>query len=262
MEVLSQKNLKLKDKDDKSKELEDFGKLMTSIIFGKSIEFENNKATIEIPNFLIIITIFNEINFDIIEDLHFLITDHRFGNMKYDNYEIYSSIIEIAEKIIESLKGEYSITIPYLETQIGEHISNGEVTLTYDFLLNSLELTIISKLSDEIGTEYINGVKYKIIPKGSSPPQELVLEPDENYEENLIENLLEKSKEYVYYIIDFLKSPEVIAVVGVVAAVALTIALVGALFSGVSIPALIGAAGSALVGLIQNFLIYLRLGLG
>ena len=104
---------------------------------------ENNKATIDIPNFIVIITIFSEINFDIIEDLHFLITDYRFGNMKYDNYEIYSSIIEIAEKIIESLKGEYSITIPYLETQIGDHISNGEVILTYDFLLSSIELTII-----------------------------------------------------------------------------------------------------------------------
>lgn len=239
------------EKDDKKKELEEFGKLMTSDIFGKSIEFVNYQATFTIPQYIVIATIFSEITFDLVEDLHFLIKNHRFGNMVYNNYEIFKNITEIADKIIDALKGEISISIPGLEQKIGEHITNGEVTVTYYLLLNAIEITIISKLTDEIGTEYEVGVKYKIIPIDNNPPP--VLEPakEENYVENFLTQLSKKSKEYIYYAIDFIKSPEVIAVVGGAAIVVLTVVLLSTI-SGLSIPALITGAMTALLTLLQN----------
>ena len=138
--------------------------------------------------------------------------------------------------------------------------------MKYYLLLNAIEITIISKLTEEIGNEYKSGVKYKIIPKSDgddnpSPALEPVPVPvpvpvpgiEENYIENLLTQLLNKSKEYVYYIIDFLKSPEVVAVVGSVVIVAATVALLSAI-SGVCIPALIGGGMTALATLIQSLL--------
>ena len=80
--------------------MEEFGKLITSDIFGKSIEFLNYQAYFDIPGFTIIVSIFSEMTFDLVEDLHFFIKDHRFENMVYDNYQIYQNITEIGNKII------------------------------------------------------------------------------------------------------------------------------------------------------------------
>ena len=250
------KNSKIKRKNsekDRKKELEDFGKLMNSIIFGKSKEFVNYQITFEIPQYIVIATIFSEITFDLVEDLHFLITNHRFGNMKYDNYEIFKNITEISDQIIGALKGEFPISITYLENKIGENINNGEVTVTYYLLLNAIEVTIISKLTDEIGTEYKVGVKYKIIPIDNNPPPVPELEPakEENTVENFFTQFTKKSYEYIYYVLDFIKSPEVIGFVGGVAIGVLSVVLLSAI-SGLSIPALLTGAMTAIYTLLQN----------
>lgn len=245
----SEKNDGIKD------ELKEFGKSMTSLIFGKKIEFENYVEIFDIPHFQIIATIFDEISFDIKKDIHFFITNHRFSTVEYVSYEILQNIIEFANKIIDALKGEFTISIPYLENKIGENIANGEVSVTYYLLLNQIEVTIISKLSNDMGNENIVGVKFKIIPKPDSntPVEELnpVKDKEENYLENLIGQLLKKSYEYIYIIIDFLKSPEVLAVIGGITVMALTFGILLAI-SGVSIPALISAAAAALGALLQN----------
>ena len=116
---------------------------------------------------------------------------------KLINYEVYKNITEIGNNIIDSLQGEYSIRYSILENKLGENIYNGEVTISYDLLLllNAIEITIISKLTNEVGIKHWVGVKYKIIP---NPEPEPVPE-QENYEENLISKLLEKPKEYILY---------------------------------------------------------------
>ena len=92
--------------------------------------------------------------------------------MVYDSYEVFENITETANKVIDALKGEFSISYNYLEIQLGEYIVNGEVSITYDIILNSIEVTITSKLSNDNGNEFEAGVKYKIIPKPEDPPQQ------------------------------------------------------------------------------------------
>ena len=260
-------NIKRNNSEKSDDKLEEFGKLMTLDIFGKSIEFFDNQVTFHIPKFTIIATIFNEITFDLVKDIYFLISNHGFTSMEYKNYEIYKNITEIANTIIDALKEEYTISIPILETKIGEHIANGEIYITYNFPLNAIEVTIVSKSTDEIGNEYKVGIKYKIIPDDyyyddDDPSQELEPAPviEENYVENLIKQFAQKSYEYVYYIIDFLKKPEVLAAVGSIVAIVLIVALLEAI-SGGTITPLITAIMTAVTSLLQNGFSVLRFGI-
>ena len=70
------KKFKSKRNNEESGILEKFGKLITSDIFGKSIEFVYYKATFQISGFTIIVSIFSDLNIDLLGDLHFFIKDN------------------------------------------------------------------------------------------------------------------------------------------------------------------------------------------
>lgn len=233
----STKKSKIKRKNsEKDDKLEKFGKLMTKDIFGKDVEFTNYELTFYVGDFMITITLFSDASFDLVQDVHFVITNRGFSAPQYNNYEVFKNASDIVYSLIDAIKEGFPIiSIDYLEQKLGDDIVNGEISVKYYLLLNAIEITIASKITDELGNEFEAGVKYKIIPLKKPPPPpepETVGETNEN--ENYVWQPFKKSYEYIYTFIESLKSPNTFVVVWTVVAVGILLAFI---FSGGSVPA-------------------------
>lgn len=145
-----------------------FGKIITSDIFGKSIEFEKGMATFDIPGFRVKVELLSEVSFDNNGNIRFQIVNHFFQNMEKDDDNIYSTIKEHFENIIEANKGEYSVDYTILENLLGRDIANGEIGITLSIPENALIITI-KTIIEVLENEVTVGVKFTITPRTSIP---------------------------------------------------------------------------------------------
>ena len=145
-----------------------FGKIITSDIFGKSLEFEKGIATFDIPGFKVKVELLNEVSFDNNGNIRFKIVNHYFQNMEKDDDNIYSTIKELVENIIEANKGEYTVDFTILENLLGRDIANGEIDLTFSIPENALIIIIVANI-EVLENEVKIGVKFTITPRISIP---------------------------------------------------------------------------------------------
>ena len=125
-------------------------------------------ATFDIPGFRVKVELLNEVSFDNNGNIRFKIVNHYFQNMEKDDDNIYSTIKELVENIIEANQGEYTVDFTILENLLGRDIANGEIGLTFSIPENALIITIVANI-EVLENEVKVGVKFTITPRISIP---------------------------------------------------------------------------------------------
>lgn len=147
--------------------MEEFGKIITSDIFGKSIDFTNKKVTFYIPGYKIDVEVLEQVQLDINGNVRLKILNHAFvQNIEKDDDEKYNKIKGMFDQVLDALKGEYTIGYIELEHLLSQHMANGDIVIKLNIQELSLEITITSKI--EVNeNEFDVAVKYKITPTGN-----------------------------------------------------------------------------------------------
>ena len=143
---------------------EEFGESITKNFFGVSIEFNNNyEVTFLIPGYKITVQLFNAISFEVKGDIQFKIENNELKSVEYGN-EIEKNILRIRDQVEKALSGKYKIlSHTLLRQKLCNVVSNGDISINYDFITNKMEIIIVSKIENGIYENDV-GIKYIIEP--------------------------------------------------------------------------------------------------
>ena len=129
------------DNNQETLKMQELGKFMSKSLFDVTIEYNNDYESIFlIPGYIIHLQLFGQIIFDLKGDIKFNIVNNKIESIEYGN-EIGREITETISKIEKALKGKVNIlTYSQLQNKLVGCVSNGEISINYDFFDNSIEI--------------------------------------------------------------------------------------------------------------------------